>query len=198
MAKITQVIPTESWELIGDQICTILSEELNNQVLLTYDETICTNVNYERTIPKDKSELPMVNVLFSSWEGETGRVGNGQEMTVTFFIDTWFYGEDTESIRGDLIAARRAKRTAGIIRSILMNPSYRTLDLANGIVGGNNISRANISETARQDSENMIMVRLTFEVKCNNNHELLNSVEWTEFNTQVKIGETEKGYKYKL
>jgi hypothetical protein len=197
MAKITQAIPPSAFELAGDMICNILQEELDSQVLLTYDETICTNIYLERFIPLNESEFPAIIVQMANLEGDPSKVVNGDGV-ITYNIDVYYQADDTQNERADLIATRNLKKTAGLIRSILKNPSYRYLNFPIGVVGRTVVSRINIVDTTKQDTNNTIMARIQYEITATDNYELLNGTEWTEFVTRTNIDQSDSGYQYKL
>jgi len=197
MAKILQVIPPSVFELIGDSICNILQEELNNQVLLQYDETIATNIFLERIVPPNESEFPCIFVGMANLEGDPSKLVNGDGV-ITYFIDLYFQEIGNEEEVPGSIAARQMKKTAGLIRQILKNPAYRCLDFDKGVIGKTVVSRINIIDNMKQDTNNTVVGRITFEISATDNYELAAVVNWTRFTTVTNIGDSDAGHKYEL
>ena len=192
MAKITQAIQPRTYEYIGLRICEILLEELSNQVLLTYDEDICTNIFHERIVAPNEGEFPLINVMMSSFEGDGNRVTNGF-INITYFIDIYYVSFDSTGTNSDELAITKMKRTAGMIEAILKNPAYRTLDYAPGVIGRTTITRMNVMDNTKQDSYNTAMGRITFEVMAQDNYELKEAIDFTKFTTTMMVGDTNNG-----
>lgn len=197
MAKIVEIIPPSIFELIGDSIANILLEELSNQVLLTYDETIATNIFLERIVPPNESEFPCIFIGMASLDADPSRVTAGDGV-ITYFIDLYFQEIGNEEEVPGSIATRQMKRTAGLIRQILKNPSYLCLDFPRGIIGKTVVSRINIIDNMKQDTNNTVVGRITFEVSAIDKYELLRGTNWTRFTSVVNIGDTDAGHKYEL
>jgi len=63
MVQIEETLTPRKFELIRDQIATILAAELPNQATLNTDPEINATVWLERLVPLSQQECPAVNVF---------------------------------------------------------------------------------------------------------------------------------------
>ncbi len=67
-SKITTIIPTQKFEILGSKVATIILTEFANQLILVPTNPIfaINKIWLERFIPFDKTELPAINVFFTN------------------------------------------------------------------------------------------------------------------------------------
>ena len=66
MAKITNVIEKQNFEIIRDRIGAILYTEIKNQLQLTNNDILKCDIFVERNTPVDKIEVPTIIVSLAS------------------------------------------------------------------------------------------------------------------------------------
>jgi len=147
----------DNFEVVRDQIVTILKEEVVNQMALATTGGKDPNlwnlrVFKERSNPWDiflktsisDSRIPIVNVWFDNESPDPGKVTNIMESTKvngTFNVDCYGCGlaaDDGGSghTPGDLDAASEVQRALRLVRNILMASHNSYLQLRNTIVWG--------------------------------------------------------------
>jgi len=193
MAKITQIIPTQRFELIRDRIAQILALELANQAVLQSNTLFNGKVWVERFIRFDKTELPAINVYFSdaSYDHNTAITARG---TNTYNIDLHCSAKHENGSDGDKLSMFKLQKLAGVIRAILEDPAYIRLDFANGVIQHTSVSSLRVSEPSQEDSFLITSGRLVFTVLSNENTRDLQPIDASEYTTSVTIGETDKGF----
>lgn len=195
MSRITAAIAPQGFELIRNRIGEIIADELSNQAALLGDEKLDATVFVERTSPIDKTELPVINVSLSNGKYENKHQGS-VDGTYAFNVDVFTKSKSTDNADGDVESAFILQRIIGICRSILENPIYNTLGFATPFIGRTYCSEINIAAPGKDDSINTMMGRLTFNVMCNEPNVLISPALIAEYNTQVKLELTDKGFYY--
>ncbi len=196
MAKLTQIIGGQSYELIRDRIGEILADELSNQFTLSNNPEMDVNVFVERSSPFDKSEFPAVNIFFSGGDFSLS-TPNHDDAEYEYYIDVYTSGKNTNTDRGDKLSSQKLHKLIGVCRSILRTPYYLTLGFTIPSVGHSSISSIQIMEPKNnQDAISTTMGRLIFKVKASESVEIQEAVNITDWKTQVKLNLTEKGYLY--
>lgn len=198
MSKITTEIPPQAFELIRDQIGVILKDEFEAQFVIHNDPDRNPTVSSERIVPVDKADVPLVNILYarSSYDNNTAVNADGKNF---YSIDVYTSAKSTVAKRGDTTAQIRLGRLLGMVRAILASPHYGTLGFANPFIMRNEILDIEIADPRdNQDSANMVMGRLVFQVDAPENVEQIQPKVAEGYDTQVKIEETDKGFVYVL
>lgn len=196
MSKITIAIPEQGFELIRDKIGEILADEIAQQFVLNPDPEINATVFIERIIPIDKSEPPVVNVLYSrsNYDNNTAIKGDGKN---TYNIDVYVKGKAKVGTKGDAVAMVRLGRILGILRAILESPHYLTLGFAPPFIKNTTVTDIQVADPRdNQDAANMMMGRLVFTVDAIEVTEQIQPVAAAGYDTQVKLSETDKGFVY--
>jgi hypothetical protein len=195
MSELTGIIPQQAFEVIRDRLGAILSDELNNQFVLTGNADFDLEVWIERFIPFDKEELPAINVSFSGgpYAGHTVKQSEG---TYTYFVDVHTKAKTTEDDKGDALATTKLHRLLGMCRSILENPSYKNLGFVAPYISNRHIERIDIADPGKQDAISERMGRLSVSVRVVETTELIDPPPLVSNLTTIKMSTTEKGYFY--
>jgi len=197
MALINTIIGPSGTELIKHQIAAILKSELENQKVLQSD-TFPINVFVDRMVPIDKSEILVINVRFESLNPESINQHGSQE-DATFTIDTWAVAKQTSTKRGDLLSTNLRDKITFQIKAILQSNFYVTLDFVPGLVMSSNVQNIEPYEpNNNQDASFVSMARLNHQVRFYQNYKVEEGVLLTNNLTNVKLSNTELGYKYEL
>ncbi len=183
-SKIVGLIPRQGFELIRDRICQILSEEFEMQLILGGD--------YDLRF--DKTELPSINVGLERGDEESSHQGQS-EWTYRYWIEINTRGENEDDSRGDTQSKIKVQKIMGIARAILENPVYKTLGFPAGqLIRHRHVESYVFAEPTKQDADNCTMARMILVVKSIETTELLEAKLLSNWNTTVKLHETEKGY----
>ncbi len=193
MAKINRVIEPENSELVRDRIGEILIDEIGNQVQLSYDPLIDATVYVERSMPFDKTELPVVSVSLAN-----GMFGNKSQRevygTYAFNIDVFASAKSTKDSSGDTTSAFVLQKIMGICRSILEDPIYITLGFKPPFISRVWCSEMNIASTNKEDATNTAMGRLVFNVLVSEPSKGYRPQLIDGYETVIKIGNSSDGY----
>ena len=194
---INTIIGPSGVELIKHKIAAILKTELENQKALQED-TFPINVFVDRMVPIDKSEIVVINVRFESLNPESINQHGSQE-TGTFTIDTWATAKQTSTKRGDLISTNLRDKITFQIKAILQSTFYVTLGFVPGFIMSSNVQNIEPYEpNNNQDGSFVSMARINHEVRFYQDYKVEEGVLITQNNTNVKLSNTELGYKYEL
>jgi hypothetical protein len=197
MAKLTQIIPPQNFELIRDKIPVILTEEIGNQYTLQGNNPdLDVDVFSERTIPFDTASIPAINVLLSKGNSNFFTAVDGVYV-YTFFIDVYTKAKSTDAGKGGSLSSRKLHKLLGTVRAILENPAYRTLDFPTPSLEHTAVTDIAISDPKNnQDTESVMMGRVTFMTYIRENTQLITPLPLAQSHTSVTLDETDKGYKY--
>lgn len=189
MAKITHLIGRTRGEILLDKICQILTEEIASQSTLAVDPSVDARVWMSRYTPFDKTEMPAINVTLASADF-TSKTTKSQDVTYTYSIDVYVRGESNKS------SILLKNRIAGLVRGILDNPIYKTLDLPPAVLRTTAIKR--ITHTDPLDdsapTDYITMCRLDFEVQTWEDTQGIDALILACTSTVVKLYDTEQGY----
>jgi hypothetical protein len=148
--ELTERIPRQTFELVRDRIAQILALELGGQAALQPPDEQLQGITVftDRFIPLDVTDLPAVDVLFSSATYDTdGRIrvdGPG------VFVINVFTAQEAQIdasgnvlARGDTLSVNQNSRILGVIRSILQSAPYKTLAFDPKLlpIGGRKVDR---------------------------------------------------------
>ena len=194
---INTIIGPSGVELIKHRIAAILKTELENQKVLQED-TFPINVFVDRMVPIDKSEILVINVRFESLNPESINQHGSQE-DATFTIDTWAVSKQTSTKRGDLLSTNFRDKITFQIKAILQSNFYVTLGFVPGLIMSSNVQNIEPYEpNNNQDASFVSMARLNHNVRFYQDYKVWEGVLITQNNTNVKLSNTELGYKYEL
>ena len=187
----------QSFEIIRDNIATILLQELTNQrTIQNFEEKI--NIFSERTTPISNDELLTINLNLESGDYNS-KTQHGASGKYVYNIDIYTSGYSSSSKNGSYDSSVRLHRHIGLIRYILSHTSYRTLSLPLGIIEGTSIDSFYIIENdQKQDSGFVKMARMIFSVRAYESQLMEQGVNLQQNQTNVKLELTEKGYMYKF
>ena len=196
MPRINSIIPTRSFELIRDRIGEIIADEMLHQFAISYDEDLDLTVWVERSTPFDKTELPAVNVSFAEDEFSNFKQGV-KDGTCVYEVDVYTRSKTTNDIGGDKSSTLKLHKIIGKIDAILSNSQYKTLGFTPGFIGHTSVSSIKIVDPRQnRDAEFTKMGRLLFTVRCVEETKYITPTIAAGFDTQVKLYETDLGYKY--
>jgi hypothetical protein len=191
---ITGIIPSQNFELVRDRIGQILALEFANQYVLTSNDDINVTVYNDRIIPFDKTDTPCINVVFASGNYPS-KYEDKQDGSYTFNIDCYCTAPSTSSNEGGKKANQELQKILGIVRAILSNPLYRTLNFPMPSLSHVSVSGIQIaSPENKQDASSMVMGRVTFMVNVIETVELSLANTLAGSITSVKMEETDLGY----
>lgn len=194
-AIIQESIQKQSFEQILERIGEILLTEWTSQKT---KQSLPEDVSLfkERTTPIGQGEDLYVNILFSG-EELTSKGQKDSQNKVIYFIDVYTTGDRLDGKAGWEDSSDRLLRYLGILRYILMYSDYKTLLFDDGLIGGSSIENiATLDPTMREDSSFSRMGRITFGVKVLENQTLWQGEALKGNTTKVKLGTSEKGYKF--
>lgn len=196
MPIINEQIPSQNFELIRDQIGSILASELVNQHENNWLDFGPPTVWIERAIAFERNESAAINVRLN-----TGDYSNRNYTSVdgaySFFVDFYITAPGSDDSDGDKLAALRVQRLMGMSRAILSNPAYATLGFQPGFIGSvtvATIAMGDPPETA--DAKNLSRGQLIVSIRATES-EMLSTPETLAINsTSVRLYNTNKGYVY--
>lgn len=197
MSLINTIIPAQGFEVVRDLIGAILKTELESQkVLQGFDDEI--NIFTGRTNPFAQSEKLMFNVLLDSGTYSNNHQKGTHEST-SFFIDIYTTAKETEDNDGGYLSTVKRDKFLGMIRYILQDHHYKTLNLPPGLIMGTSVdSFENFEPNNNQDGAFVKFTRLSFSARIVENQSLWSGIEISRIFTNVKLSLTERGYKYEL
>ncbi|APZ82880.1 hypothetical protein [Flavobacterium phage FL-1] len=202
MAILTEIIPPQGFDLVGNRIAEIITEEISNQVIIqNFSENV--EVFLERIEPMDKSEDVMISVALrqGDFEGQTLRDVQGN---YTYFIDLFTSGwaEETGQIitAPSIVSKDKLYRYMGLIRYILSSGKLNTLGFPPGLIGGKYIKRvmidtdySNFGNHSNYDGSYIRFARFIFDVRVQETQLLWDSIPLLGNNTNFTYEDTPKG-----
>lgn len=197
-ALITLPINNQMFELIRDQIAIILTMELDNQYVLTYDPAFASiDVFVEGNIAEDNILLPVLNVSFiKGVYGDNKDYSGSTKGIYRYNIDAYVNAKDSQTMKGDKRAALLLERILGACRAIIDHPAYKTLAFAPGFIWRVNSKEIDIRDNKLNDALNTGMGRLMIEVQATEAVNLPGGILLAGSDTNVKLNESEQGYYY--
>jgi hypothetical protein len=196
-AKITALIPAQRYETVRDRIGTILALELANQFTLSDDEEVLNAIVWsERVVPFDATDMPCVNVMLG--QGDYSNKHQGQvDGTYVYYIDCYTAAPNDDTVMGDKRAALDVQRLGGVIRAILENPIYKTLDFAAPLITAVAINSLAMAVPQNvKDATNAQQLRLELQVTVPEITALTDPALLAGNDTTVILEETELGYRW--
>lgn len=195
MSKINDTLLPEAFEFIRDRIAEILIDELANQNLNHGNYFADVETFVERSIAFDKTELPCINVCVGNGGYSNQHQGQSQGDYI-YFIDTHTNAKTDDDNSADKIAAIHAQRLAGLIRSILENPIYKTLGFVPPYISRRYMEKFEIGAPKQNDAMKSQMIRQYFHVSVAETSKLIVPSMIAGYDTVVKINNTNMGYQY--
>lgn len=194
---ITEAILTGSFELVGDRIAAILADELASQATLQSDPNLnVKGVYIERFVPFSHTDCPTVNVSLNLGD-YSSFTRLRQDGTYQFFIDVYEKSATTIDGRGDSLANKKLKKLYNVCRAILSHHKYNTLAFAPPFIEHTEVKSVVFgSPQNKSESENMVMARMTFEVRVPETVQPITPTDIDGYTTKAILGLTDKGYLY--
>lgn len=195
MSRIVAAIPPRNYEVIRDQIGAILTDEIDNQFILSYDPDLeATVVTVERFVPFQIAEVPAVNVMLArgDYDNKTAIKSDGK---YRYYIDCYASAESTADAGGDSLAMFKLQKIMGVCAAILDSPHYLTLGFARPFIENTHIESIEISQPNNtQDAASMVAGRIVFVVRVPESIETLVPNLIAGYDTGVRIALTDRGY----
>lgn len=193
--NISEIISKQGFEVVLYKIAEILFSELSNQKT-AHSNMPDFSVFVERMTPYDKSEGVMINVTSGS-----ANYGNFTESTTQsktdFNIEVYSPLEHVFIKADDSISETfTLHKVVGMVRYILQSTKYKTLDLPLGLIGGTYVESIQFfDDFNNKEGANIRIATLGFSVRIMENQDLWNGTELKDNVSQIKLGQTELGYK---
>jgi hypothetical protein len=191
-------IPTQGFELIRDQISSVLMNEFQNQVNV-FENVNCMGVNFfaERNTPMDKTEQDFINI--SLFKGDySNKEPDYVDGVYQYMIDVVTGGKARPGKSGDTLSNFRLQKIIGTIRYILESSVYNTLLFEPPFIAHTELSKFQIykPDSTAGDAANIAIGQAVFTVRCGEFTEALtkNLIEGSD--TSVFLELTNKGYQY--
>jgi hypothetical protein len=194
-AKLNFNIGPKNFEAVRDRVAIILKEECDNQNIRQTNPELTGTFFIERYNPpsEDEGTIITVNVDQCTPDNQTA-VSQSNETRLN--IDIYGDSYQTASMDGYEKSGKKVTRLAGLIWSILQNPIYDRFSLANGIVERRSVSSIRFARVSdEQDARFTRMARIELMVRVNETVTGISPIEADGYDTQIRIAETNKGYK---
>lgn len=198
LAIIDTIIPESNFEKIRDRIASILAVEILNQSKLQHDEELNVTVFTERyTQPSSEEGLVIiVGVDRNNLEHHTNIDYRNQ---CTYNIDIYSFARaDNSNANGYYLSSKKGQKVAGLCTKIIQNPQYIRLgydDVSPRFVGGRRITGMQFDiPQDPQDASHPRMCRIQLDVNFNDSVQGVNGEAIEGIDTNIEIGESEKGY----
>lgn len=194
MILIDEVIPKQNFEIVKETIGAVIKTELDSQkILKDLEDNI--NVFIERASNFAQSEKLMINVLLDSGNFSFSTQSSKEGSTV-FFIDIYTSSKEKLDSSGGENSAKKRDLYLGMIMYILQHTKYRTLNLPLGSISGTSVDSYENFLPTISDAAFVKMARITFSVRINENRKLWEGIDINSIFTDIKLNETEQGYKF--
>ena len=193
MAKLNFRIEHRAWETIRDRIAEILADEMGNQIDLNYLAEIDPTVYLEKA-GFDHAETEIINVSFAQGRPDNKDI-TGADGAYLFNVDAYTKAKTTDDAGGDQLTMLKLHTILGLIESILDHPTYKTLGFQAPYIARVWLGETNVAEMGKNDQKNIAMGRVQLNVLVFEKHKLTTPTLAEGFDTSMKIGTTDKGYK---
>lgn len=194
-AIIEESILKQGFEQVLERIGSIILVELLSQKE-KQDLPEEINIFKERITPIDQSEDMYINLLYSG-SGLTQRGQKDGTYKTIYFLDVYTTGNNQDGKTGSEDSSDRLLKYLGLIRYILSYSDYKTLLFEEGLIGGTGVENISTLEPSLdQDSSFSRMGRITFYANILEGQTLWQGVALAQSLTGIKLGTSEKGYKF--
>lgn len=192
MPQIETIISAQNFELIRDRIGEILIDEIQGQIDLGNNIELKTLFT-ERHIPLDKIHLPAIAVSVGQgdFSNKSPRSVDGE---YSFYIDVFAKSKSIGDDDGDSLASKKVHKLVGVIRTILESPLYENLGFQAPFIARSIVSNIGFGTVQEKDESNIQMARMTFKLTTQEGVKLKSYDLIYDYWTQVKLGDTSKGY----
>jgi hypothetical protein len=201
MALINTPILPQNFEIVRDRIAEILVTEIENQITQGYDPLLeDVQVFPERIIPLDDTHMPCICINLNRGNFGVKTMAGSAMGEYVYQIDA--YGKASSEVSGDditpadYLAAVVCQRLLGLARAILEDPQYRTLGYAAPSISSVRFSDMLFEEPRSGSDFTMVQGRLNFYVTVNESCSLLTAELLTGHTSELRLGNSEKGYNY--
>jgi len=197
MSVISSNIPVQGFEIVRDAIGAILKIELENQKALK-GITLPIDVFIGRSTPFHHSEVLMLNVHCEN-SNYSHFHENGVHGLTNYYIDISTSAKEDAQNDGGYNSTLLRDQFLGMCRYILQDHHYKTLGLSGEMVNGTYVNGFENFETSNsQDSSFVKVSRISFSVRIYEDQSLWEGVNISSTFTDVKLDDTNLGYKYEF
>lgn len=200
MSIINYEIQPDGFELIRDAIGAILKVELENQkAIQPANITEDIIVLSESITAYSIAEECVINVWYDNSPFGTINEKDAQSRTI-FNIDIYSRGKASDGETGDMNSAKRIHKFLRLCRHILSFTGYNTLgEQFIGLIGGTYVESIEMLDPKdSEDSSFTRFGRITFAVRIQEGQNLFEGIKPFQSFTQIKLQETEQGYRYEF
>lgn len=197
MSKIINKIEPRAFEIIRDVVASIVNDEVSSQFALGVTELAGVGVFLERKTPMQSAEMAMINVTMASTDPFSNYYPVSKDGNYNYHIDVYSRAKTTSEDSGYSLSAFKCHRILGVLDAVFSDDKYATLGLQKPSISRVQVSEILIHDASRDhDAESITMGRLILTVTAQELTEkvLRNIIEGAD--TQVKLGNTERGYIY--
>lgn len=197
MPRIPTIIPPQVFEIFRNRITEIFIDEIQNQYNYTGDTDLLVSITMEKKITFDKSELPRINISLADGDFSNQNMGQGDGI-FRYYFDVLADSADTDAGTGDTFASVWVQKLIGKGYAIITNAQYRNLGFETKAIHRVQAGQISIGEITQGDARNIIMGRLVITIKATETTDLLEANLAEGYDTIIKIGESEVGFKYTI
>jgi len=193
-SKIPGIIPHRNFERIliriGEVLLTELTEQKNRQSIQA-DFSIFTERQEPYAVAED-----VVIMLSCSNAQRDGKTQSQVMSNTTFFIDFFTNGTASMGESGNDNSRKKMHLFVGLADHILSSTIYKTLDFAPGLIGGTMVESLQFDDNyGNEDGKYIRFGRITYSVRHSENHTMWDGVPLLGDDTQIKIDDTDLGFK---
>jgi hypothetical protein len=197
MPRIQGIIPSQAFEIIRNRIADIIIDELQNQKDYTGDDELNCNIVLEQRIAFDKSELTIINIAMTDADFSNQHQGQS-DGDYKYNVDVIAGSPSDDVDQGDTLASKLVQKIIGKLYAIMTNAQYRTLGFNPGSGGIQRVSVTpiTIGNLTQGDTRSTTIARMVVTVRASQTTELLGGILAAGYDTQIKIAESNSGFKY--
>lgn len=192
-AIITDIIPSQNFELCLNKIGVVLLEELTNQITLQdLDDEL--GVFIARQEPYSKEEDVMINITLDN-SNYSGKTQLDRQGLTSYNIDVFCGGIESEDQTGSDNSRIKMLRYAGMIGFILSSTKYKTLGFENNLIGGTSVDSLQVQNNyGSQEASFISFSRIQFSARLQESQDMWTGIELLDNDTNIKLDLTDKGY----
>lgn len=196
MSRINQVIPVQGFEVVRETIAAILTTELSYQKANRLGLEDFEKVFVGRSTPFDHREVLMLNILVDN--GDYSRHHEkGVDNKTSYIIDIYVSSKGLPNEPGGYISTKKRDFYTGLVTYILRDNHYQTLGLEKGLIMNTSVNGfENFEQNNNEQTSFIKMSRVSFSVSLYEFQTLWEGIDLNSIFTNVKLGETERGYYY--
>ena len=163
------LIPTQNFEVVRNQIATIIGVEMGAQYVMNNTYPNINQVWTERSVEIDPvnldTECPTINVRLRKWKDTNSTITKVQR-SLTFDIEIYTTAIASMTVAGDVASMLLMAKIAGMVSAILNYPDYDDLGLT-GLISETCVERYYVADKGSvADALSGVVGILEFRVDC--------------------------------